>query len=64
MDPSQADPILANLCVDARDAIAEARALPAQRPARSGRITIETANAALDAASCAAGPAPQPPLPV
>jgi PAS domain S-box-containing protein len=38
MDPSQVDQILANLCVNAKDAIAGV-----------GRITIETQNVALDA---------------
>ncbi|GAW68793.1 histidine kinase [Geoanaerobacter pelophilus] len=42
MDPSQLDQILANLCVNARDAIADV-----------GRITIETANARLDKDYCA-----------
>ena len=42
MDPSQIDQILANLCVNARDAIAGI-----------GNITIETGNAALDAVYCA-----------
>jgi len=39
MDPSQIDQVLANLCVNARDAIDGV-----------GKITIETANAALDTA--------------
>lgn len=42
MDPSQIDQILANLCVNARDAIA-----------REGEVAIETANVALDDAFCA-----------
>jgi PAS domain S-box-containing protein len=41
MDPSQIDQILANLCVNGRDAIADV-----------GRITIETANATFDADYC------------
>jgi len=41
IDPSQLDQILANLCVNARDAIANV-----------GRITIETANAALSREDC------------
>ena len=45
MDPSQADQILANLCVNARDAIAD-----------TGRITIETTNRACDAFYCAFHP--------
>jgi two-component system, cell cycle sensor histidine kinase and response regulator CckA len=40
MDPSQVDQILANLCVNARDAIAG-----------TGTITIETANVAVDEAA-------------
>jgi CheY-like chemotaxis protein len=43
MDPSQIDQILANLCVNARDAIGGV-----------GKITIETENAELDANYCAA----------
>jgi PAS domain S-box-containing protein len=43
MDPSQIDQILANLCVNARDAIAGV-----------GKITIETGTAAFDEAYCAA----------
>jgi PAS domain S-box-containing protein len=41
MDPSQVDQILANLCVNARDAIAG-----------TGTITIQTANAVFDEAYC------------
>ncbi|MBU4276065.1 MAG: PocR ligand-binding domain-containing protein [Proteobacteria bacterium] len=42
LDPSQVDQILANLCVNARDAIEE-----------QGKITIETGNATFDDAYCA-----------
>jgi CheY-like chemotaxis protein len=42
VDPSQVDQVLANLCVNARDAIAGV-----------GRIAIATRNAVLDAAYCA-----------
>jgi len=45
MDPSQIDQILANLCVNARDAIKDV-----------GKITIETGMAAFDAAYCADHP--------
>ncbi len=45
MDPSQIDQILANLCVNARDAIAGV-----------GKITIETSNIALDETYCADHP--------
>ena len=45
MDPSQIDQILANLCVNARDAIDE-----------TGKITIETDNATFDDEYCAAHP--------
>jgi PAS domain S-box-containing protein len=41
IDPSQVDQILTNLCVNARDAIAD-----------TGKITIETASASLDDAYC------------
>jgi len=41
IDPTQVDQILANLCVNARDAIADI-----------GRITIETGNAIFDEAYC------------
>ncbi|MBI5838139.1 MAG: PAS domain S-box protein [Candidatus Eisenbacteria bacterium] len=43
MDPAQLDQVLANLCVNARDAIG----------AGPGRVTIETRNATLDEAWCA-----------
>ncbi len=42
IDPGQVDQILANLCVNARDAIAD-----------TGRISIETNNVSLDEAYCA-----------
>jgi len=42
MDPSQLDQVLANLCVNARDAIADV-----------GKITIETGTVTFDAAYCA-----------
>ena len=45
MDPSQVDQLLANLCVNARDAIEGV-----------GRITIETHTAAFDAAYCSDHP--------
>lgn len=45
IDPSQIDQILANLCVNARDAVAG-----------GGRIVIETGNTVLDRASCARFP--------
>ena len=45
MDPSQIDQLLANLCVNARDAIEGA-----------GKITIETATATFDAAFCTDNP--------
>jgi PAS domain S-box-containing protein len=45
MDPSQIDQILANLCVNARDAITGV-----------GKIAIETANIACDKADCADHP--------
>jgi PAS domain S-box-containing protein len=45
VDPSQVDQILANLCVNARDAIPGV-----------GKVTIETANAAFEEDYCAAHP--------
>jgi PAS domain S-box-containing protein len=45
MDPSQIDQILANLCVNARDAIADV-----------GKITIETGTATFDSAYCLENP--------
>ncbi len=42
MDPSQIDQVLANLCVNARDAIKG-----------TGKVTIETSNVTFDAAYCA-----------
>ncbi len=45
MDPSQIDQLLANLCVNARDAIEG-----------SGRITIETENCNIDEEYCTANP--------
>ncbi len=45
MDPSQIDQILANLCVNARDAISGV-----------GKVTIETANYAFDEAYCSQHP--------
>jgi PAS domain S-box-containing protein len=45
MDPTQVDQILANLCVNARDAIEGV-----------GKVTIETANIVFDAAYCADHP--------
>ncbi len=45
IDPSQIDQILANLCVNARDAIEG-----------TGRITIETENRTIDAQYCAVNP--------
>ncbi|MBI5594347.1 MAG: PAS domain S-box protein [Deltaproteobacteria bacterium] len=45
IDPSQIDQIFANLCVNARDAIAGV-----------GKVTIETENAIFDAAYCAVHP--------
>lgn len=42
MDPTQIDQILANLCVNARDAIGD-----------TGNVTIETANVFIDEAYCA-----------
>ena len=45
MDPSQIDQILVNLCINARDAIADV-----------GKITIETKNTSIDDAYCAGNP--------
>jgi len=45
IDPSQIDQMMANLCINARDAIADI-----------GRITIETGNCAFDEAYCADHP--------
>jgi len=45
VDPSQIDQILANLCVNARDAIADV-----------GKVTIETGNVAFDEAYCSEHP--------
>ena len=45
VDPSQIDQILANLCVNARDAIADV-----------GKVTIETGNVAFDEAYCGEHP--------
>ncbi len=42
MDPSQIDQVLANLCINARDAVAEI-----------GKVIIETGNTVLDEAYCA-----------
>jgi PAS domain S-box-containing protein len=42
MDPTQIDQMLANLCVNARDAIAD-----------TGKVTIETGNVVFDATYCA-----------
>ena len=49
MDPSQLDQILANLCVNARDAIAGV-----------GKVTIETENISFDEASCTQHPGLRP----
>ncbi|MFH1021540.1 MAG: PAS domain S-box protein [Pseudomonadota bacterium] len=49
VDPSQIDQILANLCVNARDAIAGV-----------GKVTIETRNATIDEAYCADHPEAAP----
>jgi signal transduction histidine kinase/CheY-like chemotaxis protein len=49
MDPSQLDQILANLCVNARDAIANV-----------GKVTIKTANVCLDEAYCVQHPGCSP----
>lgn len=49
MDPSQIDQILANLCVNARDAITDV-----------GQVTIETGNATVDEAYCATHPGATP----
>jgi two-component system cell cycle sensor histidine kinase/response regulator CckA len=44
MDPTQIDQIMANLCINARDAISD-----------TGKITIETGNTSLDEAYCNPG---------
>ncbi|MDD3148056.1 MAG: PocR ligand-binding domain-containing protein, partial [Candidatus Riflebacteria bacterium] len=49
IDPSQLDQILANLCVNARDAIAA-----------TGKVTIETSEATLDERFCLANPGASP----
>ncbi len=49
MDPSQIDQVLANLCVNARDAIAA-----------TGRVTIETDWVTLETAFCASHPGAEP----
>jgi PAS domain S-box-containing protein len=49
VDPSQIDQILANLCVNARDAITDV-----------GKVSIETANVNLDEMFCAARPGFKP----
>ncbi len=49
IDPSQIDQMLANLCVNARDAIAD-----------TGRVTIRTDNATLDVGYCATHADSQP----
>ena len=49
VDPSQIDQILANLCVNARDSIADV-----------GKVTIETRNSTLDENACAAHPGALP----
>jgi PAS domain S-box-containing protein len=49
VDPTQIDQIVANLCVNARDAIANV-----------GKLSIETGNCTLDDAYCAAHPAVVP----
>ncbi|MEI6215545.1 MAG: transporter substrate-binding domain-containing protein [Desulfuromonadales bacterium] len=49
MDPSQIDQILANLCVNARDAIED-----------TGRITIETGRCSIDADFCTSNPEATP----
>ena len=53
MDHSHLDQVLANLCVNARDAIAGVGATVG-RDGRSGKVSIATANRTLDAAFCAA----------
>jgi two-component system cell cycle sensor histidine kinase/response regulator CckA len=49
IDPSQADQLLVNLCINARDAIPDV-----------GAITIETSNVTIDDAYCALRPAAAP----